>query len=228
MTNDNVIRKLVESKWFMGVPFDEIENLVNANTGYQTTYQRGEILIREGERWNSIAVVLEGKVSVKQLFKDGSESIVHLLCENDVIGMEFLQKADYRSQFYYVAEEDTVLYGIHKWHFSDHRQLGAKVSFQLLKNLIGILSHENIRQQRRLDVMSAKNLRGKILAYLFYEQKKRKSDSFEIPYGREALASYLCVNRSALSRELGRMEADGIIKVKGKKFTLLQGQQTVR
>ena len=50
---------------------------------------------------------------------------------------------------------------------------------------------------------------------------------FDIPYSREALAAFLCVNRSALSRELGRMEQEGILQTKGKRFALLQKQQNV-
>jgi CRP-like cAMP-binding protein len=226
MSNTEVVKKLAESKLFFGVPFDEIEDLVNANRGHLSYYQKGEILIHEGETWNSVDVILDGSVSVKRLFYDGSESAVHLLRENGVIGMEFMQKADQKSQFYYVVESDAITYGIHKWFFSDYRQLGQKVSFQMLKNLISILSHENIRQHRKLDVLSTRNLRERILVYLNYEQKKRRSVEFDIPYSREALAAFLCVNRSALSRELGRMEQEGILKTKGKHFTLLPWQQT--
>lgn len=221
MSNTEVVKRLAESKLFSGVPFDEIEDLVNANRGHLSYYHKGEILIHEGEAWNSVDVILEGSVSVKRLFYDGSESAVHLLCENGVIGMEFMQKADQKSQYYYVAECDVITYGIHKWFFSDYRQLGQKVSFQMLKNLISILSHENIRQHRKLDVLSTRNLRERILVYLNYEQKKRRSVEFDIPYSREALAAFLCVNRSALSRELGRMEQEGILKTKGKHFMLL-------
>lgn len=219
--DEKIIHKLAESKMFFGVPFDEIEDLVKSNRGYLSHYQKGEILIREEDTWNSIDVILEGSVSVKRLFQDGSESAVHLLRENGVIGMEFLQKADQKSQFYYVAESDVTAYSIHKWFFLDYRQLGEKVSFQMLKNLVSILSHETIRQHRKLDILSTRSLRERILVYLNYEQKKRKELEFDIPFGREALAAFLCVNRSALSRELGRMEEEGLLKTKGKHFVLL-------
>lgn len=222
MTDQEVIRRLAESKLFFEVPLHEIEDLVHANTGRLSWFRKGEILIREGETWNSIDVLLKGTVSVKRLFRDGSESAVHLLRENGVIGMEFMRKPDYGSQFYYVAESDTVIYSIHKWYFTDYRQLGEKVSFLMLKNLISLLSHENIRQHRKLDILSTRDLRGRILVYLNYEQMKHKSWEFDIPYNREALAQYLCVNRSALSRELSRMEQEKLIKTKGRHFILMQ------
>lgn len=220
------IALLEKSKLFLGVPQDEIAGLVNGNVGYLATYQKGEILIREGETWNSIDVILKGNVRVNRLFQDGSESTVHMLWETGVIGMEFLVKADYKSQFYYVAETEVITYSFHKWHFTDYRQLGAKVSFQMLKNLINILSHENVRQYRRLDALSARDLRGRLMVYLNYERKKKKSNEFDIPYSREGLATYLCVNRSALSRELGRMEKEGLIQTKGKHFVLIDVENT--
>ena len=222
LSDAEIINKLSEAKLFAGVPIDEIEDLVKSNRGHLSSYQKGEILIHEGETWNSIDVILEGNVSVKRLFQDGSESAVHLLRKNGVVGMEFLQKADQKSQYYYVAESDVVNYSIHKWFFSDYRQLGEKVSFQMLKNLISILCHEYLRQHRKLDILSTRNLRVRILVYLNYEQKKKKQMEFEIPFSREALAAFLCVNRSALSRELGRMEEEGLLKTKGKHFKLLQ------
>lgn len=221
MSDPEIVKKLSGSKLYFGIPVDEIEDLVKSNRGHVSCFQKGEIIIREGETWNSVDVILEGAVSVKRLFQDGSESAVHYLRENGVIGMEFLQKADQKSQFYYVAENDTTIYSIHKWYFSDYRQLGPKVSFQMLKNLISILSHENIRQHRKLDILSTRNLRERILVYLNYEQKKRRTMEFDIPYSREALAAFLCVNRSALSRELGRMEQEGVLKTKGRHFVLL-------
>ena len=64
-------------------------------------------------------------------------------------------------------------------------------------------------------------LRQKIIAYLLLEKQKHNSYRFTIPYNREELAKFLCVNRSALSHELSNMQKEGLIKYNKNKFEIL-------
>lgn len=221
MEKKELIEIISNSKLMMNISIDDIEKMVNAKVGRIIHYTKGEILIREGTPFNAIILILRGKVSVKRLFRDGAESQVHMLRENGVIGMELLRKPVYGSFYYYVAQTDVDIYSISQKYFMKYDQLGEKVIFQMFKNMISILTHENMRQHRKLDILSVRDMRSRIMTYLYYEQKKHRSAEFDIPYNREDLASYLCVNRSALSRELSSMEKDGILQTNGRHFVLL-------
>ena len=54
------------------------------------------------------------------------------------------------------------------------------------------------------------------------QAEKRRTATFSIPFTRDELASFLCVNRSCLSHELSRMARDGILTFERNTFTLLQ------
>ena len=82
--------------------------------------------------------------------------------------------------------------------------------------------YENLRQHQKLDLLSVPNMRDRVYRYLSYQQAKQKTQVFEIPFSREQMADYLCVNRSALSRELSMMKKDGIIRYRKNKFELLK------
>ena len=84
-----------------------------------------------------------------------------------------------------------------------------------------IISGQYFASSDRLYYLSRKSLRLKISAYL--TDTAAGSDTFKIPFNRDELASYLCTDRSALSRELSRMRSDGLIDFKGKSFRLLKG-----
>lgn len=59
------------------------------------------------------------------------------------------------------------------------------------------------------------------MAYFSYMAKAWGSMEFDVPLGRVALSEYLCVDRSALTRELSRMQDDGLIEFEKNHFKIL-------
>ena len=82
---------------------------------------------------------------------------------------------------------------------------------RLVENMVRLIADKNRDLMRKVEVVSKKNLREKILAYLSLQAQLHESRYFEIPLGRVELADYLCADRSALTRELGKMRSDGLI-----------------
>jgi len=95
--------------------------------------------------------------------------------------------------------------------------------FQLkmfLIRLLTLLSHESVRKEYRLAILARRGLRERVMTYLTMQAQKRGAASVTIPFSREELASFLCVNRSALSHELSCMARDGLITFHKNRFTL--------
>ena len=90
---------------------------------------------------------------------------------------------------------------------------------QLLGNLLRILSAKNIFLNQKVRILSTKSLREKITAYL-RTLPPDKNGRVSLPFSKTALAEFLCVNRTALSRELSRMQSEGIISMNGREFVL--------
>ena len=83
------------------------------------------------------------------------------------------------------------------------------------------MSDESLRKHYRLAILAQRGLRDRVLVYLTMQAERRGTQTFRIPFSREELAAFLCVNRSALSHELSRMEAEGLIRFRKNEFTLL-------
>ncbi|WP_307981638.1 helix-turn-helix domain-containing protein, partial [uncultured Senegalimassilia sp.] len=88
-------------------------------------------------------------------------------------------------------------------------------------NLMRALALSNLDMNRRAIAMTPKTIRGKILAFLSQQQKKAGTRAFAIPYSQTKLASYLSVDRSALSNELSKLRKEGIVDYKGRTYRLL-------
>ena len=87
--------------------------------------------------------------------------------------------------------------------------------------MVSLIAEKNKALMEKLEIVSQKTLRRKILSYLSFQSRKHGSDEFTIPLGRLELANYLCVDRSALTRELTYMKDEGIIDFTKNTFKLL-------
>ena len=91
---------------------------------------------------------------------------------------------------------------------------------RLVKNLLAVVAEKNLQLSRKIQVMSQKTTREKLMAYLLGQAKIAGKAEFTIPLDRQALADYLGVERSAMSAELSRLRKDGILDTKGSYFHL--------
>ena len=87
--------------------------------------------------------------------------------------------------------------------------------------MVRLIARKNRELMRKVEVVSKKTLREKILAYLSIQSQAQGSSRFEIPLGRVEWAEYLCADRSALTRELAKMKDEGLISYNKNFFEIL-------
>ena len=92
----------------------------------------------------------------------------------------------------------------------------------MIYNMMRILARKNLVSSRKIEIISRRSTRDKLMAYLMQEAKNAGSDSFTIPYDRQELADYLEVERSGLSAEISKLRREGVLKSDRSKFTLLK------
>jgi len=92
---------------------------------------------------------------------------------------------------------------------------------RMIFNLLRLVAEKNLVFNQKIEITSRRTTREKLMTYLMYQAKLNKSSSFTIPYDRQGLADYLGVERSALSAEISRLRAEGIIESRKSEFTIL-------
>ena len=207
---------LKQCRLFSGLSPETLEREVLPR-GTRRESEKQTVLIAPGDRVDWFAVILRGKVQISQIFSDGTSSLMDALGPGYTLGADLVCTRSRRSPYYASAAGEVRLL-----RFPGALLLEPGETRELLRrNLLTILSDDNLRKHYRLAILAQRGLRDRVLVYLTMQAERRGTASFRIPFSREELAAFLCVNRSALSHELSRMEAEGLIRFRKNEFTLL-------
>jgi CRP-like cAMP-binding protein len=82
------------------------------------------------------------------------------------------------------------------------------------------MARKNSVLMRKIEHVTHRTTRKKLLSYLSFQAGQMKSNIFEIPFNRQELADYLSIDRSAMSSELGRMRDEGLLNFNKHRFEL--------
>ncbi len=193
---------------FTGLSSENIEEILQLAGHSRKEYTAGEAIVLQGDVLKNIGVILSGSAVGKKYTPDGEEIIVSNMGENSIFGDVLSGAKGFASPVTVEAITTcrVLFIDYNGLLFSNHRQTG-----RVLRNMIENISHKYFAQNRRMDILMLKSVRSKVLAYLEWQSRIKGTNSFEIDLDRRLLADFLGVERSALSRELSRMKADGLI-----------------
>ena len=141
--------------------------------------------------------------------------------------MDLLWTGSRVAPYFAVAAEDSQVVQFPAFLLDEDGGLEAKWRLQILEKVLKLISQDNMRKEYRLSILSRKGLRERILTYLSMQGAKRRTSTFTIPFTREELASFLCVNRSAMCHELSLMQQEGLISFRKNEFTLYDLESTM-
>ena len=214
--------QIKNSPVFFGLSEDELKNMLECFNARIKSYDDGEIIIRQGEIIKNIYLVLDGAVNIEKDTYWGRRIIITQLGINENIALAFVASKNIESSIDAVSVGKTKLLILSYEKCTTMCQNVCTKHKRLINNLFEILSKENIELLQKIENISQKTIREKLLKYFSKEAKKNKSNIFEIPYNRQDLADYLNIDRSAMSFELSKMQKDGLIKTEKNKFCLIK------
>ncbi len=214
----NVLKK---AELFSGIRESDIDALISCLSARPVHYEKARYVYLSGDGFEGMGIVLSGMLQIIKEDYYGNRLIIAEVGEGQLFGETFAC-ADIKALpvSVYSATESDVL-------FIDYRKLispcSAACSFhnRLIYNMLRIVAMKNIILNEKIEVMSKRSTRDKLIAYLSSEAQKAKSSRFSIPFNRQELADYLSVDRSAMSAELGRMRDEGLLKFEKNRFELL-------
>ena len=139
----------------------------------------------------------------------------------DIFGETFACGAESSSLVSFVAAQDSKVLFLSFCRVMHTCTHACQFHQTLIENMVRLIARKNRELMRKVEVVSKKTLREKILAYLSIQAQSQGGKTFEIPLGRVEWAEYLCADRSALTRELARMKEEGILDYQKNTFTIL-------
>ena len=213
--------KTIRSPLFLGIRPEDMEGMLGCIGYHVREYQKGEIICFEAETINHVGVVLEGAVDMIKEDVWGNRTMLLRSYAEDVFGETFACGEDSLSVVTFAAAEDSKVMFLSFCRVM-HTCTHACVFHQtLIENMVRVIARKNLELMRKIEVVSKKTLREKILAYLSIQSQTQGTSRFEIPLGRVEWAEYLCADRSALTRELAKMKDEELIDYKKNTFEIL-------
>ena len=168
---------------------------------------------------NSIGIIMEGYVQIIRNNYNGNIVIIEELMENNVFGssLSFVHSNDYEI----IAKEDTKIIVMDEYLLLNYSEPNKQYYNQFIKNMFQIMGELMKEKNERIQIITKKTIRDKLLEFFVVSRKKNGSVNIYLPYNYSAFADYLGVNRSALMRELKNLKDEGFIETKGNKIKLL-------
>lgn len=188
--------------------------------GHLREFPEGKYLMIPNEKLEQFGILMEGCIHSIHIFSDGKESIIDLYRKGEMFGLDLIYTKTRRSPYHMVAASNVSMLQFPAAILLQPGFLAEDTRHKLQENLLTLLSQNNMRREYRLAILSQKGLRERILTYLVMQTNRKQDRTVQIPFSREKLAEFLCVNRSALSHELSLMQQEGLISFKKNTFTL--------
>ena len=214
------LSKIKNSPLFFGISDEELLRMLTCFNATIKTYTPNEAIIRQGDMISKIYTILDGEVNIEKDSYWGRRIIIQKLYEYNNIALCLAGSNGNESTISATtAKKSTVLI----MNFSKCTTMCTNACHHhsaLIQNMFKILSKENIELIEKIENISQKSIRDKLLTYLSNESIKNRSSVFEINFNRQELADYLNIDRSAMSFEMSKLKNEGIINYKKNKFAL--------
>lgn len=209
---------LAEVKLFQAISEAERERILTCSKSRVRKEKAGTYIFEQGEKPSKLFLLLKGQVHICKNFTSGKRDVLYLVEEGNVFGEIFL--FGNKEQYWYdaIAMTDIIVLEM-PWDFFYHFCSNAcNHHKQLTQNMLEILSENNFKITRKLHIISTSSLRERIAIWLLDAMDER--GNVELKMNREQLADFLGAARPSLSRELMRMQADGLIEVSRKNIMI--------
>ena len=210
-----------DSQLFAGIRKEDMPGMLGCIGYHIRSFEKGAVIAFEAETINHVGVVLTGKVDMVKEDLWGNRTMLVRMGKDEVFGETFACGEDSLSMVTFVAAEDSEVLFLSFCRVMHTCTHACAFHQTLIENMVRIIARKNRELMRKVEVVSKKSLREKVLAYLSIQAQQQAARTFEIPLGRSELAEYLCADRSALTRELAKMQEEGIIDYHRNTFRIL-------
>lgn len=193
----------------------KLKRILKATT---TKYGKGINILSNVNRNNYITLIDEGSVQLIHNDYNGNQTIVQELKKGDLY--TFLTKETVLDDLTCITKEETQITYIEIEEITNDEIIKSDFYIIFIKNLIQILNDQLTNKNSRIELLTQRTTRDKILAYFKLEAQKRGTNKYILPMSYTDLAAYLSVDRSAMTREIKYLKEEGFIETNGKKIKI--------
>lgn len=209
-----------EMTLFRGLTEKEQDHILKCLSAVERRYRKGDTVLHAGTVTTAMGLVTEGAVEIIRDDIWGNRQVLGAAGPGDLFGESYACSMGEPLTVTVTASENSSVLFLETGKILTTCSPACEFHSRLIRNLLYILARKNLTLTRKIDHMSRRTIREKVMAYLSFQAEIKNTRTFTIPFNRQQLADYLAVDRSALSAELSRMQRDGVITYEKNKFTI--------
>ncbi|MGO0904812.1 Crp/Fnr family transcriptional regulator [Clostridioides difficile] len=213
----NLLRKI---SLFEGIKDDELEAMLECLGVIDKTYPKDSIIFSVGNEVTSIGIMLKGNAHIIKEDIEGNRNIVAELLPGDLFGEVFACTRLHKSTVTVVTTSSCEVLFIKFKSVTGICSSTCVFHNRLIENMLQLIAEKNILLHNKIELLSCKTTREKLLLYFSNQIKKTGNYKFTIPFSRNEMADFLCVDRSSMSRELGKMRDEGLLSFNKNRFEI--------
>lgn len=202
---------------FDGIEESDMARMLNCFGARFISYKKDRTIITNIINTKVIGIILKGTADIIRYDYNGNRSIIEKLEENSVFGEVFSRVG---SEVSVVATTDCEVVFIDYDHIINRCKKNCSYHAVFANNVLQLLSTKIVDLNDRLEVLSKRTIRDKLLTYFNLLAKNKPNRTFILPFTYTDLADYLSVDRSAMMREIKILKEEGFIEANGKRIII--------
>ena len=207
-----------KSRFYKNTDEKKLKKLLNSLQSNTLFYKSNQTIAYSIGNRKIIGIIEEGSANLIRYDYDGKRDIIEEMNEGDIFSDLFLSTSNVE-----LSVISTTDFKVTFIEYNDLIEEAKKsdTALTLVDNLIYLMANKLIKRNERIELLTTRSIRNKLLNYFELQSKKNNSKSFNLMYSYTDLADYLSVDRSAMMRELKNLKEDKLIKDTNKKITIL-------
>ncbi len=206
------------SPLFAGIEEKDLSSMLKCLDAYVRSYEKGETVFHMGDPVFEIGLVLKGRVYLTKEDHNGNSNLVAEVGPSLLFGEELACMGQTRSNVNVIAAQKTQVLFLDIGRVTTQCPSACLFHQRLIRNLLTLIAAKNHTLNAKMEHMSKRTTKEKLLSYLTDAAGENPTQWFEIPFNRQQLADYLSVERSAMSWELCKLRDDRVIEFQKNRF----------
>lgn len=207
-----------DSSLFRGIDHNEINAMLHCLDARLQSFTKGETIVAVEDTVSELGLVLSGSVLLSRPDYRGNVMLLEKEEAGELFGESVACLGDGKSDVDIVAAEPTEIAFLNVGRIIKTCSSACVFHQRMIRNLLYGIAEKNRQLSQKVEHISKRTTREKLLSYLTSHCGADEKEWFTIPLNRQQLADYLCVDRSAMSWELCRMRDEGLVEFQRNRF----------
>lgn len=213
--------KVEENILFTGIDFADCKRMVECFNIEVKKFRSGSCIADFTKPSDKIGIILKGSAVMVKYDINGIRTIIEKLEEQNLFGEYFTFSGASRSCIEVICETECEVMYVRYSELTKRCEKACGCHTRVVENLLMLMSEKALQLSERIEILSQRTIEDKLISCLkIIEEKTPAGKTPKIPFSTTALSDYLCVNRSALQREIAKLKNSGVLTISKRHFKL--------